>query len=168
MGFTENTRLREIYNAEHLKPIRDSLISGGEFFAENSCLTLAQVQQRNPTWYVGDMLYGLRRLEAPYTVCSEYDGDDPRLSSVKLTWLPAREKKHDTFFILLAGGAYGAVCTMVESLPVAARLNELGYSCFCLNYRTAVQESFVHGLMPQPGRIHRYSDDDPVPAVSGN
>lgn len=29
MGFTENTRLREIYNAEHLKPIRDSLISGG-------------------------------------------------------------------------------------------------------------------------------------------
>ena len=50
MGFTENTRLREIYNAEHLKPIRDSLISGGKFFAENSCLTLAQVQQRNPTW----------------------------------------------------------------------------------------------------------------------
>ena len=68
MEFTENTRLREIYNAEHLKPIRDSLISGGEFFAENSCLTLAQVQQRNPTWYVGDMLYGLRRLEAPYKV----------------------------------------------------------------------------------------------------
>ena len=50
MEFTENTRLREIYNAEHLKPIRDSLISGGKFFSENSCLTLAQVQQRNPTW----------------------------------------------------------------------------------------------------------------------
>lgn len=96
------------------------------------------------------MLYGLRRLEAPYTVCSVYDGDDPRLSSVKLTWLPAREKKHDTFFILLAGGAYGAVCTMVESLPAAAKLNELGYSCFCLNYRTAVPESFARGLMPQP------------------
>ena len=151
MGFTENTRLREIYNAEHLKPIRDSLISGGKFFAENSCLTLAQVQQRNPTWYVGDMLYGLRRLEEPYKVCSVYGGEeDPRMAAVKLTWLPAREKKHETFFILLAGGAYGAVCTMVESLPVAARLNELGYSCFCLNYRTAVQESFVHGLMPQP------------------
>ena len=52
MGFTENTRLREIYNAEHLKPIRDSLISGGgEFFAENSCLTLA-----------GSALYGLLRI----------------------------------------------------------------------------------------------------------
>ncbi len=150
MGFTENTRLSELYHAESLKPIQDCLISGGHFFEENGSLTLAEVQKQNPTWFTGDMLYGLQRLEAPYTVCSVYGEDDPHLSPVKLTWLPAQEKKQDTFVILLAGGAYGAVCTMVESLPAAARLNELGYSCFCLNYRTAVQESFVHGLMPQP------------------
>ena len=35
-------------------------------------------------------------------------------------------------------------------MPVAARLNALGFDCFCLNYRTAVPESFVSGLMPQP------------------
>jgi len=149
--FTENTRLQEICQAEHLLPIRDCLISGGRFFEENGLLTLAQLQERSPTWNAKDLLYGLRRLEEPYKVCSVYGGEeDPRMAAVKLTWLPAREKKHETFVILLAGGAYGAVCTMAESLPVAARLNELGYSCFCLNYRTAVQESFVHGLMPQP------------------
>ena len=150
MVFTENTRLQEICKAEHLLPIRDCLISGGRFFEENGLLTLAQLQERSPTWNAKDLLYGLRRLEEPYKVCSVYGGEDPRMAAVKLTWLPAREKKHETFVILLAGGAYGAVCTMAESLPVAARLNELGYSCFCLNYRTAVQESFVHGLMPQP------------------
>lgn len=150
MVFTENTRLQEICQAEHLLPIRDCLISGGRFFEENGLLTLAQLQERSPTWNAKDLLYGLRRLEEPYKVCSVYGGEDPRMAAVKLTWLPAREKKHETFVILLAGGAYGAVCTMAESLPVAARLNELGYSCFCLNYRTAVQESFVHGLMPQP------------------
>lgn len=150
MVFTENTRLKKIFQAEHLLPIRDCLISGGRFFEENGLLTLAQLQEQSPTWNAQDLLYGLRRLEEPYKVCSVYGGEDPRKATVKLTFLPAREKKHETFVILLAGGAYGAVCTMVESLPVAARLNELGYSCFCLNYRTAVQESFVHGLMPQP------------------
>jgi len=150
MEFTESTQLDEIYHAAHLKPIRDSLISGGNFFAENASLSLTQIQDRNPTWFAEDILYGLRRLESPYMVCSVYGGENPRLSAVKLTFLPAREKKHETFVILLAGGAYGAVCTMVESLPVAARLNTLGYNCFCLNYRTAVKEDFVHGLMPQP------------------
>ena len=40
MVFTENTRLQEICQAEHLLPIRDCLISGGRFFEENGLLTL--------------------------------------------------------------------------------------------------------------------------------
>ena len=48
MVFTENTRLQEICQAEHLLPIRDCLISGGRFFEENGLLTLAQLQERFP------------------------------------------------------------------------------------------------------------------------
>ena len=47
MGFTENTRLSELYHAESLKPIQDCLISGGHFFEENGSLTLAEVQKQN-------------------------------------------------------------------------------------------------------------------------
>ena len=150
MDFSENTRLKEIYEAAHLAPIRDCLISGGSFFVDNGELTLAQLQEKNPTWNTADILFGLKRLESHYEVCGVYQQDLPRLRSVKLTWLPAQKKKHDIFVILLAGGAYGAVCTMVESLLAAARLNEQGYDCFCLNYRTAVPESFVKGLLPEP------------------
>ena len=70
MVFTENTRLQEICQAEHLLPIRDCLISGGRFFEENGTLTLAQLQERSPTWNAQYLLYGLRRLEEPYKVCS--------------------------------------------------------------------------------------------------
>ena len=150
MSFSENTQLKEIYDSPHLAPIRDCLISGGSFFLDNGELTLAQLQEKNPTWNTADILYGLKRLESPYDVCGVYKQEVHRLGAVKLTWLPAKEKIHNTFVILLAGGAYGAVCTMVESLPVAAKLNELGYDCFCLNYRTAVRESFVKGLLPEP------------------
>ena len=148
--FDSKTTLNEIYEAAHIQPIRDCLVSGGDFFGENRHLTLAQLQEKNPTWYTGDILYGLQRLRTRYEVHSVYPKDDSRLASVKLTWLPAEKKQHDMFVILMAGGAYGAVCTMVESLPVAAKLNELGYDCFCLNYRTAVPESFVKGLLPDP------------------
>lgn len=93
MVFTENTRLQEICQAEHLLPIRDCLISGGRFFEENGLLTLAQLQERSPTWNAKDLLYGLRRLEEPYKVCSVYGGEDPRMAAVKLTWLPGTGEK---------------------------------------------------------------------------
>lgn len=148
--FSKESTLREIYESAHILPIQNCLISGGNFFGENGHLTLAQLQEKNLTWNTQDLLYGLRRLESSYEVHNVYSKDDARLSAVKLTWLPAKEREHTTYFVLMAGGAYGAVCTMVEALPVAAKLNELGYDCFCLNYRTAVPESFVKGLFPEP------------------
>lgn len=146
--FDSKTTLNEIYNTEFIRPIRDCLISGGNFFGENGHMTMEQLQEKNPTWFADDILYGLLRLQHSYEVHSIYG--DSSLANVKLTWLPAENKLHDTFVILMAGGAYGAVCTMVEALPVAAKLNGLGYDCFCLNYRTAVPESFVKGLLPEP------------------
>ena len=142
--FSKESTLREIYESAHILPIQNCLISGGNFFGENGHLTLAQLQEKNLTWNTQDLLYGLRRLESSYEVHNVYSKDDARLSAVKLTWLPAKERKHTTYFVLMAGGAYGAVCTMVEALPVAAKLNELGYEI--LPYPASVQFSSVAQL----------------------
>ena len=40
------------------------------------------------------------------------------------------------FAIICPGGGYAHLCTDKEGYAIAARLNELGYSCFVLEYRT--------------------------------
>ena len=49
------------------------------------------------------------------------------------------------FIIACAGGAYKCVCTMIESIPVAARLNALGYDVVIPNYRVGMEH-----VMPKP------------------
>ena len=120
----------------------------GDWLKDKYDLTLPQLQEQNPTWFHEDVLYGLNRLLEIAENGKQYVYEVA--DRVNLIHLPAKEKRYDTYAILMAGGAYGAVCTMVESLPVAAKLNELGMDCFCLNYRTATKASFVKGLMPQP------------------
>lgn len=44
-------------------------------------------------------------------------------------------KNKSKFALVLAGGGYRFVCSASEGFPVAARLNELGYNAFVLNYR---------------------------------
>ena len=123
-----------------------------------SC-SLSQIHKQYPTWGLGDMLYGLQRLklaaksEHPlvFRVYKEEEiTTSPDKVQVQMVYLPAPEKRKNIYALVLAGGAFGAVCSLPESFPVAARLNELGYSCFCLNYRTASKESFIHGLLPKP------------------
>lgn len=161
MKITKDTKLKDINNAPEFLQARGHLVSGGVdmFSGESGELTLEELQQKHPTWDYRDMIYGLERFQiisgtggqVVYPVYSDEEvRKDPHLAQVRLIHLPANGKPTGYYAILLAGGAYGAVCTMVESLPVAARLNELGVPCFCLNYRTAVQESFVTGLMPKP------------------
>lgn len=156
--FSKCTKLQDIEKA--FPEAKGSFISGGDFFTgENTKITLQELQDKHPTWFTGDILYGLERLgelakSKEKYIYSVYSDDlisqDPRLEKVKLFYLPAKKKKYDTYAILSAGGAYGAVCTMVESLPVAAKLNDIGITCFCLNYRVADEKSFPKGLMPDP------------------
>ena len=133
--------LAEQYGAEYLLP------GGQHFSAENRTMTLQQLHEKNPTWSMADMEKGLERLETePKPTCFPLG----QTAVPNLIELRAKQKSTDAFAILLAGGAYGAVCTLCESLPAAAELNALGVDCYCLNYRTATPESFVSGLMPKP------------------
>ncbi len=161
MEFTKDTKLREIVDAPVFAPARRRLISSAaDYFAgEVGELTLEGLQEKNPTWNPEDIIYGLYRLQEVAQSGIQYvyplygpeeAAAHPELQMGQLYYLPAREQRHKAFALLMAGGAYGAVCTMGESLPVAAKLNELGVTCFCLNYRTAAPESFAAGLMPKP------------------
>ncbi len=153
-NITENTTLYELNQDESLIQVRDKLIGGGRqmFYGEMGNMTLAQLYEKQPTWYVNDIIYGMKRLQkvaksAEQCVFCPASGKE---ENVHLIYMPAEERKTDCFVILNAGGGYGAVCSMVEAIPVAARLNEMGIDCFCLNYTTADEESMKTGLMPAP------------------
>ncbi len=138
----------EIFNLPQIRPLQGQMISAAQpfFSPEDLTLTLSEYQaQKQPTWNAADMAYGLNRL-----VTLVDRGVEVGHPAGNLLYLPADERKTDTYAVLLSGGAYGAVCTMAESLPVAASLNELGMDCWCLNYRTATQQSFYKGLLPEP------------------
>ena len=150
MEFTKNTRLKDILNLPCFQPMLGQFIasSASDWFHGKGELSLAELQQQNPTWYWEDVAYGLNHLQKIALGGGRYVY--PVGEGACLIHLPAENRRYEAYAILNAGGAYGAVCTMVEALPAAARLNELGMDCFCLNYRTATQSSFTEGLLPKP------------------
>ncbi len=107
-------------------------------------MTYQEMHENQPTWDVESMLRGTAHLceitekqKVMYDVYQpEECRDDPEKADVKLFFLPARQQPSEKPFVLLiSGGAYTCVCSLVESFPTAARLNELGYNAFVLNYR---------------------------------
>ncbi len=153
MQFTKDTSLAEINIFPAFSAVKDRLIGGGAawFSGEAGQDTLSDVQAKHPTWNAEDILYGLTNLQRIAETGKPYvflpNESHPQVS---LLYISAAMRTQKSFVLLCGGGAYGAVCTMVESLPVAAWFNTCGYDCFCLNYRTATPDSFVAGLMPKP------------------
>ncbi|MBQ3384312.1 MAG: alpha/beta hydrolase [Erysipelotrichaceae bacterium] len=150
MVINGNITLEELNDLSELKDMKNLFITGWneQFSGEQGRRTLNDLQAEYPAWDSEDISYGLNRLSKIAASGIQYvyelkDGGN-------LIYLPSDDRKSEYYFILCAGGAYGSVCTMVESLPVAAKLNEMGFDCFCLSYHVATAESFVSGLMPQP------------------
>ena len=105
-------------------------------------------------WNSESIVCGLRHLRRKvhrercfYPVyMGEQCGDDRRKKDVNLLYFSADVPNADRpYFVLCAGGGYETVCSMAEAYPAAARLNELGYAAFVLNYRVG-----ENGLMPKP------------------
>lgn len=148
-----NTTLAELRGASAWRDIVPYFVYsngklGGNLTYE---MSLADIQKNNPTWDAEDMAYGLNRILAVkaeghplvYQVYGEEEiAQHPEKADVKIFHFPAES---DKFVILAAGGAYGAVCSLPESFPVAAELNHMGITVFCLNYRVGGV-----GLFPKP------------------
>lgn len=105
--------------------------------------TLAELNKNIPAWNAESMLNGLKRVselaERQEVFYRVYNGESYAESMEKkdvgIWYFPTEKPVKKPFFILNAGGAYTSVCSMCEAFPVAARLNEMGYQVFVLNYR---------------------------------
>lgn len=161
---TEATSLKELKMHPAMKEIWPYLIynnaGDGAGNLKDDNLSLSGIQQKNPTWNASDMVYGLNTIlnlaEARkpflYSVYSEKErAEDSEKECVKLMFFPAKKGTEDArTAILAAGGGYGAVCSMCESFPVAAKMSELGINVFCLNYRVAGSVAGKGALFPKP------------------
>ncbi len=161
MFITEKTTMKELSEYAAFAPMRRAFVgSTGDWrnvFHDD--WTFEDITRNSPTWYYGDILNGVKRLqqiaesglEYVYSLYSQEECQaDPALKEVRLIYHPAENRTSETCVLLLSGGGYGAVCTLAESMPVAARLNELGITAFSLNYRTASKDNAKCGLMPKP------------------
>ncbi len=153
MKFSINTTLGEIYNHPSLAKAKKYLVGKGEsFFESNSSMTLEQLNKVAPSWGADDMVSGINRLleEAEnnkymYHVYSEEEiSDSQDKKDVVLFHFPVKNKmkKKNPFVIITPGGGYNIVASIVEGFPIAEEFNKLGYTAFCLNYRTAQDALF--------------------------
>ena len=171
MKFRANSTVKEIretFGREMFSYLIYDQAKGGAGNFGSDSVTLSDIQTRNPTWEVRDMVYGLNRLKelsesGEKILYSVYDKEltmgCPQKEAVKLIFFPAcktggkeerrRRRSENRYAILAAGGGYGAVCSMTEAFPVMAKLNELGISAFCLNYRVGAPET-SDPLFPKP------------------
>lgn len=173
MIITKETKLRELNEAKIFEQAKNHFIGGALDFFEGKAgeRSLQDLHSEQPTWACEDMIYGLERLKE---ISQEYEKfvypvyepkeieKEPILSEVQLFYFPAKKDRFSDknsqrvtvsgfpYVILQAGGGYGAVCSMVEAFPVAAKMNEMGITCFCLNYRTVKEATLENGLMPKP------------------
>lgn len=160
MEFSRISKIKELYTIEALKEVAPYFWGQNPEEIQTKMLEMNwnDLNQRDPAWAFEDFKYGLERLlelaEQQKVLFDVYTEEEIRLDSykevVKLLYMPAKQKKTDRYILLCAGGTYINVCTIAESVPVAAKLNELGYHVFCLNYRTFQPKFEYTGLMPAP------------------
>lgn len=58
------------------------------------------------------------------------------LGTVRLSFFPNDTKERTKYVLILPGGGYAHCMTRQEGYPMAAKLNEMGFSAFVLEYRT--------------------------------
>jgi len=130
-----------------LRDISKNLYVGQGIQVHLSSPLIAQIG--TPAWNANDFVYGMNHLSEKakkgediyYPLFSEKEiKEDEQRGQVCVYRLSAENNEKRPYVLLLAGGGFQSVCTPMESLPVAAAFNELGYTAFCLTYR--VSEKF--------------------------
>jgi acetyl esterase/lipase len=146
--FSLDSEINDLKRIDCLSKAAPYTFGNGENIAFKKGLTFRQLQQGHPTWDAQAAVQGVNRLLEIARSGQEVllDLDAPE---AKLLYFPARKEKRPEgkrpYIVLAAGGGYFGVCSLVESMPAAAFLNDLGFDVFCLNYRCGKLK-----LMPKP------------------
>ncbi len=131
-------------NRPELRPFCRDLLKGNEWGYACSPMTA----QLGLPATGADCAFGLQALSRQarsgkavfYQVYSpEARAKDPDLERVGIYCLPADSGEKNPYVAMIAGGGFTAVCTLWESLPVSASFQQMGYTSFCIQYRTGTK-----------------------------
>lgn len=95
--------------------------------------------------YACDKAYGKRRrmelqengqLKVLPLYSFEEIAEHKKRGSARLHVFPSKTGKKSKAIFICPGGGYDHLCTKTEGYPVAAKLNDLGYTAFIVEYRT--------------------------------
>ena len=152
MLITENTTFAELEAHPGIGPIVPYFCYPVYGTRITPAQRLADAPMPDSPWGPDEVTDAARRLaaitesgeKALYPVYTgEETAAEPDKACVNLVYFPAPGSRR--WVILCAGGAFMRVCSLWESMPVAAELNRRGIAVFCLTYR--VNET---PLFPKP------------------
>ena len=144
---SENTLFGKMMALPGIAPFKDYILRG--HYWKNDILPFV-----TPEFFPGkaeDIVFGLKRLnelgedgirpvylyKAPYA--------DKRMDDVNIIPFPVPGGEEKPYALIIPGGSFITTFSVTEGFPIAAKLNEMGYSAFVLSY----QIDGV-GLMPRP------------------
>lgn len=145
--FCEQTKFGEIGSYSGIAPFKDFILRG--HFWKNDALPYV-----TPEFFPGkaeDIVFGLKRLnelgEAGIRPCYLYEEpyEDKRMADVNVIPFLADGGEAKPYALIIPGGSFITTFSLTEGFPIAAKLNELGYSAFVLSYQID-----GIGLMPRP------------------
>ncbi len=146
---TKETKIKDIFQLLEMNSIKDSLkLEFGFEDVDLEELTLLDLEKRTNVWNSQSMAEGfnslLSHLNEHQTFHQIYDEDEiiNDSSKSKVSLLSFEIDKNKPYIIILAGGGYQEVASMVEALPLAKYMNEKGYNAFVLTYRVKENARF--------------------------
>ena len=154
MKLSDNTKIKDLKKTAAFGEAGQYLVyySGivGHLIYDN--LKIADVQEKHG-WNRDSVEYGLDRLAKAansgkflYHVYADEDcREDKQKQNVNIMFFPKTQDCGDKpFIVICAGGAFEAVCSISEGIPIAARFNEMGYDAFVVTYRVGGQNVMPH------------------------
>lgn len=142
---TGNTTIAELYGNEQLGQISDYLFTHMTddvwhntiaHYGNEKCAIIPALE------HISELAATGRKLVYSVYPDEQITGN-AELKDVKIIHMPGKNGK--PFVLVCPGGGYAREWILVEGYPIAARLNQLGYTAFILIYRTGQS-----GLLPKP------------------
>lgn len=155
MGFSVTDTLKKAGQDPNLKKYKKYFIFSHSFLSRMIYQVSFSDLEKRVGWNASAIARGLDNLKAKdqafgnllYSLYTKEEcAKDREKKGVNLLYIPSEKRDNNKpFVILCAGGGYTSVCTAIEALPTAERLNKLGYDVFCLSYRVGKKK-----VLPKP------------------
>lgn len=137
--FTAESRLFRITHCKEFAPFRKYMICPRRYRAVMQGYKIKHLQsfyRLDPRLTAGVLNAMRDRIIQGQSLYHDLGDDVALYSFIKGKGLP--------FVLILAGGGYGDVCSLIEGFPIAARLNALGLNAFVGQYRVGKKAHYPH------------------------